>query len=106
MATKDECLKELSKTGKKVFNVMLNRPETRSNKYKLLYQYWVDVICNYNSFHIDLVNGKINIEAIFTAQRQVWKFFPEWKKSNKETEIKHEAYKEHRMYSPIQEEIL
>lgn len=103
MNTKEECLKKLSKIGKEVFKVMESTPPARSNKYKLLVEYNVQCADGWlYGLENNILNGNINIEAIFTAQRQIWKFYPHWKKAKKETEIKHEAYKEHKLTNPVQ----
>lgn len=108
MTTKEECLKKLSKIGKEAFKVMECFPKARSNKYELLCCYWRCHVftpsryMNDNTMELDIEQGKLNIEAIFTAQRQIWKFYPHWKKNKKETQTKHEAYKEHKLTNPVQ----
>lgn len=105
METKEEFKEKLSEIGKKAFMVMEYYPDTRHSKYKLLWKYWRVHINRGFSFENDMVDGLINIEGIFTAQRKIWKFYPHWKKAKEQTKEKHDAYQEHKISNPAQGEL-
>lgn len=110
MLSKLDVMKQLGKTDERVYEIMESDLDARNNKYVLLIEYYKIYVSDGYSMEYHVGAGNLNIEGVFTAQRNIWRLIPEWKKKKQEKSEMSQGYKDHykknqNWANPIQKEL-